>query len=87
MKRELTINKGWYFSVGKRFGWDNEHSTEGVGIERRYFDCSELLVTVEDIQYRVNPEEALEHIRKYKAHEVLAGNKIGYIPRSLMQKV
>lgn len=85
--KRLEIQKGWYRSVGRKYGWTDEHSSEGVGIEREYFNCDELIVVVNKEEYRVDPKVALEHIRKYKSHDNIGVNRIGYIPRTLMEKI
>ena len=87
IKKRLVIQKGWYRSVGHKYWEHDEHTTEGIGIERAYFNCDELTVVVNDEEYSVDPVEALQFIKDHKSHEYIGGNKVGFIPRSLMKKI
>ena len=92
MTKSVTIEKGWYRSVGKRYGWLDEHSMEGVGLNRELFLGDTILVTVKGKngtkeEYELDTEKGLEFIKQYKSFETIGGNKIGYVPRSLMTEI
>jgi len=85
--REVVIAKGWYFTVGRRFGWvDDGYEIHGVGLNRELFKSEMIVVTVNKKKYAVDTKEARDFIRKYDAHEVINGAKVGYISKSLMKE-
>lgn len=91
--KEVTIEKGWYFSAG-RGRWDcEEHSTEGVGLNRDLFNDSDTIIvkvkskTGNITKYALDTQKGLNFIRANKSHETLGTVKVGYVPRSLMREV
>lgn len=92
MTKSITIEKGWYRTVGRKFGWGEEHSVEGVGLHRELFNGDKILVTVKGkngtkMKYELDAEVGLDFIKRYKSFEMIGGNKVGYVPRSLMTEI
>lgn len=92
MTKSVTIEKGWYRTVGRKFGWLEEHSMEGVGLHRELFNGDKILITVKGKNgakqhYELDSEVGMEFIKKYKSFEMIGGNKIGFVPRSLLTEV
>lgn len=91
--KEITIEKGWYFSAGTTYGWADEHSREGVGINLVYFnDPGTLTVHVKGKNssvdsYEVDTQVALEFIKAHKAYRDYASARVGFIPRTLMTQI
>lgn len=89
--RRVTIKRGWYFTVGKKYGWLHEHSPEGLGINKRFFvDSDEIHISVMSPSgsknvYVLDTQKGKEFIRKYKSFMVTPhGTEIGFVPRSLL---
>ena len=87
MIKEITIKKGWYYSAGRTYGWTGEHEPEGVGLNRDLFDADTIIVTVKGQKYKLDAKKGLEFIKRYKAHTTIGNNKIGFIPRTFMEKI
>lgn len=90
--KSITIEKGWYRTVGKKYGWLGEHSMEGVGLNRELFNSDKIVVTIKGKngfreKYELDSEVGLAFIKQYKSFEMIGSNKIGYVPRSLMLEV
>lgn len=91
-KNELTIQKGWYWSAGSTYGWGEDHSREGIGINRdALLAHPELLVHVKTAtgktSFKVDTNKAIEFIRAHKSFKTLGTTKVGFIPRTLMQEL
>ena len=91
--KEVTIEKGWYYSAG-RGQWDcEENSVEGVGLNRDLFDDSDTIIvkvkskTGNVTKYIVKTQKALEFIRINKSFKMIGTVKVGFIPRTLMQEL
>lgn len=92
MTKSITIEKGWYRTVGKKFGWGDEHSMEGIGLHRELFNGDKILITVKGKNgskehYELDAEEGMAFIKQYKSFEMIGGNKVGYVPRSLLKEI
>ena len=92
MIKSITIEKGWYRTVGKKYGWLDEHSMEGVGLNRELFNGDKIIVTVKgkngaEMKYELDAQIGLNFIKQYKSFEMIGGNKVGYVPRSLMKEI
>ena len=85
----LKIQKGWYRSAGHKYGWTLAgFEPEGVGINRQALDAEKLIVVVNDVEYEVDCQEAIDFVKKYKSHYTTdGGTKIGVISRSIMKKL
>ncbi len=85
---KLTIEKGWYWSAGKRFDWKKDGIPDcGVGIARPLLkENKEMLVNVDGEDYHLDCVEAVTFINKYKCFENIAGVWIGYVPKTLLKK-
>lgn len=64
---------------------------EGVGLHRELFNGDTITVIVKGkngatVKYELDTEVGLEFIKQYKSFEMIGGNKIGYVPRSLLKE-
>ena len=92
MIKTITIKDGWYWSAGRTYGWLDEFSPEAVGLNRDLFNSEKIIVTVKGkkggaFKYEIDSQKGLEFIKKYSAHTLIQGVKIGFIPRELMTKI
>lgn len=86
--KKIEIKKGWYWSVGARFGWTPQHSVSGVGLNRSLFDDSDKIhITVKGETYELDTEEGKAFIKEHKSFETIVGAKVGYVPKSLLKKI
>ena len=87
--KKLTINKGWYFTAGKRYGWRNDGISEiGIGIARNWItDNKAIIVNVEGQDYHLDCEVARAFINKYKCYEEIGNVVIGYVSKELLTKL
>ena len=90
--KEVTIEKGWFYSAG-RGNWDcEEHSTEGIGLNRDLFNDSDIIIVKVKskggtiMKYELETQKALDFIRANKSHKTLGTVKVGFVPRSLMKE-
>lgn len=90
--KEVTIEKGWYYSAG-RGQWDTEeNSVEGVGLNRDLFDDSDtIIVKVKSkggtvTKYELDTKKGLDFIRANKSFKNIGTVKVGFVPRTLMRE-
>lgn len=85
----LKIQKGWYRSAGHKYGWVVAgYEPEGVGINRDALNADKLIVNVNDFDYEVDCQEAIDFVKKFGSHySTDGGTKIGVISRSIMKKL
>lgn len=89
--KRVTIEKGWYFTVGSTYGWTAEHSLEGVGLNKQLFVDSDVIhVTVKGknggkMRYELDTEKGREFINRYNSYEMIGSTKVGYVPRTLLK--
>lgn len=88
MKR-LTINKSFYYTCGKRWGWKADNVSEvGVGIAKPWLkENKAILVNVDGEDYHLDCEQALEFIKKYKCYEDIGEVRVGYVSKDLLKKI
>ena len=86
--KEIEIKNGWYWSVGGRYNWLDNHSRDGIGLNRELFnDSDKIHITVKGVKYELDTEEGRAFIKEHKSFETIGGAKIGYVPRSLMKEI
>ncbi len=87
--KKLTLRKGWYGSVGRKFGWINDgYNVIGVGIDKPLLVGNKaLIVRVNKEDYHVDCERAIAFIKQYRAFENYGKARLGFISRSLMVRI
>jgi len=87
--KKLIINKSFYYSCGKRYGWKADGISEvGVGIAKPWLkENKAIIVNVDKEDYHLDCEAALAFINKYKCYEDLNGTRVGYVSKDLLKKV
>lgn len=86
---KIIIEKGWYWSAGRKWGWDKDGvGPAGVGISKYLLQNNKTLtVEVEGKDYELDCEKARNFINKYKSAETRFGTTIGIIARDLLVKI
>lgn len=87
--KKLIINKSFYYSCGKRWGWKADGVSEvGVGIAKPWLkENKTIIVNVDKEDYLLDCEKALEFIAKYRCFEDIGGARVGYVSKDLLRKV
>lgn len=87
--KKLTIEKSFYYTAGKRYGWKADGISEvGVGIAKPWLtENKAIIVNVDKQDYHLDCEQALEFIKKYKCYEDIGGVRVGYVSKDLLKKV
>lgn len=85
----LTINKSFYFTAGKKYGFSfPECGVEGLGINIEILqNYKEIEVIVDGIPYLVDCDRAIAFIKRFKSVEDRKGVMVGIISRSLLKEL
>lgn len=85
----LTINKSFYYSAGKKYGWcPPKWDTYGVGINVEILqNYRELEIIVDNVHYLVNCGQAIAFIRRFKSIEDHKGISVGIVSKTLLNEI
>lgn len=88
--RTVEIRKGWYFTAGKKWGWEEDGlDCFGVGINQSFLDgCDRLRLKVEGNEYEIGVAELKAFVNKYKSfYKMPGGSIIGVVSRGILEKI
>ncbi len=86
-KAIIHISKSWYYSAGTKYKWiDKGYDTKGIGINMSVLRNYEWLeITVDNVEYTVNCEEASYFVNQFKSIEKHRNTEIGIVSKTLLK--
>ncbi len=86
----ITIEKSFYYSAGKKYGWcgekgQHDYDQRGVGIKVEYLqNYPEIEVIVDGEAYLLDCDKAIKFIRNFNSLEEYKGVRVGIVSKSLL---
>lgn len=84
----LKITKGWYWSAGDKYGWNDNYDRTGIGIALSHIRKADpVRLEIKDEKYEITHDELKRFIGQYKTKKKLKGVPIIYVSKSVLNKV
>ncbi len=84
----LNIEKSFFYTAGRKYGWETTHDVRGVGINTEILESyEEIEIVVDDVLYYLNCDVAIIFIRRFKSIETHGDTKVAIVSKSILEEL